>query len=73
MPGVRLGFEEREKIALGIARGEPLCDIACRLRRPTSTISREVHRCGGPEGYTASGAQRDPAFEPDVRSAASWW
>jgi IS30 family transposase len=59
MPGVRLGFEERETIAMGIARGEPLCDIACRLRRPTSTVSREVNRCGGPERYTASGAQRD--------------
>ena len=59
MPGVRLGFEEREKIALGIARDEPLCDIASRLGRPTSTVSREVKRCGGRDNYTASRANRD--------------
>ena len=59
MPGVRLGFEEREKIALGIARGELLCDIASRLGRPTSTVSREVLRCGGRDNYTASRASRE--------------
>jgi len=59
MPGARLGFEEREKIAMGIARGEPLCDIASRLSRPTSTVSREVLRCGGRDNYTASKASRE--------------
>jgi IS30 family transposase len=59
MPGVRLGFEEREKIALGIARDEPFCEIALRLGRPTSTVSREVERSGGRRDYTASRAQRE--------------
>jgi hypothetical protein len=27
VPGVRLGVEEREAIALGLARGEPLAEI----------------------------------------------
>jgi len=43
--GVRLGVEEREAIVLGLARGEPLAQIARRLGRPTSTVSREVARC----------------------------
>jgi transposase, IS30 family len=59
MPGVRLGCEERETIAMGIARDEPFCDIANRLGRPTSTISREVNRCGGRDTYSASRAQRE--------------
>ncbi|MGH9122769.1 MAG: IS30 family transposase, partial [Acidimicrobiales bacterium] len=57
MPGVRLGPEERETIALGIARGQPFAELARRLSRPTSTVSREVNRCGGREAYRASAAQ----------------
>jgi IS30 family transposase len=53
-----LGVEEREAIALGLARGEPLAEIARRMRRPTSTVSREVARCGGRDGYSGRAAQR---------------
>lgn len=70
MPGVRLGVEEREAIALGLARGEPLAEIARRLGRPTSTVSREVARCGGTGGYSGRGAQRlacERARRPKVR------
>jgi len=56
--GVRLGVEEREAIALGLARGEPLAEIARRLGRPTSTVSREVARCGGTGRYSGRGAHR---------------
>ena len=38
----RLSVEEREEIALGIAAGESMNSIATRLRRATSTISREI-------------------------------
>jgi IS30 family transposase len=38
----RLSLEEREEIALGIAAGESMNSIATRLRRATSTISREI-------------------------------
>ncbi len=34
MPGVRLGVEERETIALGLVRGEYFSDIAPRMQRP---------------------------------------
>jgi IS30 family transposase len=58
MPGVRLGVEERETIALGLARGEPFAQIARRMGRPTSTIAREVNRAGGRAGYCGRAAQR---------------
>lgn len=58
MPGLRLGVEEREAIALGLARLEPFAEIARRMGRPTSTVSREVGRCGGRAGYSGRVAQR---------------
>ena len=51
MPGVRLGVEERESIALGVARQESFAEIARRMGRPTSTVAREVERSGGRAGY----------------------
>jgi IS30 family transposase len=59
VPGLRLGVEERETIALGLARLEPFAEIARRMGRPTSTVSREVGRCGGRDGYTGRVAQRE--------------
>jgi IS30 family transposase len=70
LSGVRLGVEAREAIALGLARGEPMAEVARRLRRPTSTVSREVGRCGGRDGYTGRAAQRsacERAKRPKVR------
>lgn len=57
MPGVRVGLEEREAIGLGLARGEPLAEIARRLGRPTSTVSREVAAGGGRDAYRATCAE----------------
>ncbi|MFP5308388.1 MAG: helix-turn-helix domain-containing protein [Actinomycetes bacterium] len=48
MPGARLTLDEREEIALGIATGRTFTDIAERVGRPTSTVSRGVDRNGGP-------------------------
>ncbi len=56
-----MGAEERETIALGVARDECLAEIARRMGRPTSTISREVKRNGGRDAYRASTAQRASA------------
>lgn len=42
---------DRERIAAGLAGGLSYARIARRLARPTSTISREVRRNGGPDGY----------------------
>jgi DNA-binding transcriptional ArsR family regulator len=57
MPGGRLSYQDRGAIAAGIAAGLSQAEIARRLNRPTSTISREVARNGGPSGYGADAAQ----------------
>ncbi|MFF7330699.1 helix-turn-helix domain-containing protein [Streptomyces sp. NPDC008150] len=51
MPGGRLTQKDRQQIALGLADNLPYAEIARRLERPTSTITREVMRNGGPTGY----------------------
>ena len=58
MPGGRLTQQERQQIALGLADGLAYAEIARRLERPTSTITREVMRNGGPTAYRADLAQR---------------
>jgi DNA-binding transcriptional regulator GbsR (MarR family) len=58
MPGGRLTQQERQQIALGLADSLPYAEIARRLDRPTSTITREVMRNGGPTGYRADLAHR---------------
>lgn len=47
-----LGIRERERILLGIGRGESLSAIARALGRSPSTITREVARNGGREHYS---------------------
>ncbi|WP_430542838.1 helix-turn-helix domain-containing protein [Streptomyces iconiensis] len=58
MPGGRLAQQERRQIALGLADGLAYAEIARRLDRPTSTITREVMRNGGPAAYRADLAHR---------------
>ena len=58
MPGGRLTQPERRQIALGLAEGLAYAEIARGLERPTSTITREVMRNGGPTAYRADLAQR---------------
>jgi hypothetical protein len=58
MPGGRLTQHERQQIALGVADGLAYAEIARRLDRPTSTITREVMRNGGPTTYRADLAHR---------------
>lgn len=58
MPGGRLTQAERQQIALGLADGIAYAEIARRLGRPTSTITREVMRNGGPTAYRADLAHR---------------
>ncbi|WP_431973097.1 helix-turn-helix domain-containing protein [Micromonospora haikouensis] len=53
MPGGRLTQQERQQIAAGLADSLPYAEIARRLGRPTSTITREVIRNGGPTAYRA--------------------
>src|SRR3954471_6022375 len=58
VPGGRLTQQERQQIALGLADGLAYAEIARRLDRPTSTITREVMRNGGPTAYRADLAHR---------------
>lgn len=57
MPGRRLTGADRRQIAAGLARGLDYAGIARRLGRPTSTVSREVARNGGPGRYRADLAE----------------
>ncbi|WP_283138981.1 GbsR/MarR family transcriptional regulator [Rhizohabitans arisaemae] len=58
MPGGRLTQREREDIAGGLADGLTYTEIARRLDRPISTITREVIRNGGAGGYHAGRAHQ---------------
>ena len=48
-----ISIEEREEIARGTLTGESAAQIARRLRRAPSTVSRELARTGGRESYRA--------------------
>ncbi|MCM6777053.1 helix-turn-helix domain-containing protein [Nocardia sp. CDC159] len=58
MPGDRLTQDDRRFIAAGLAEGLGYAEIARRLGRPTSTVSREVSRNGGPGRYRPERAHR---------------
>ena len=58
MPGGRLTQQERQQIALGLTDGLAYAEIGRRVNRPTSTITREVMRNGGPTTYRAGLAHR---------------
>ena len=62
-----LSLADREEISRGVARQQSLRSIARRLKRPPSTISRELTRNGGYEDYRASAADQatwDRAHRP---------
>ncbi|MFJ3882809.1 helix-turn-helix domain-containing protein [Streptomyces sp. NPDC090077] len=71
MPGGRLTPQERQQIALGVADGLAYAEIARRLDRPTSTVTREVMRNGGPAGYRADLAQRATEHRTHRRKQAA--
>jgi IS30 family transposase len=53
-----LSHAEREEISRGIAAGKSLREVARRLGRSASTVSREVARNGGAKRYRATSADR---------------
>jgi len=62
-----LTLSEREEISRGVASQLSLRTIAAQLKRSPSTISREICRNGGLEGYRASDADQaawDRAHRP---------
>ena len=54
----RLTPEDRQRLAAGLAEGLGFAGIARHLGRPTSTVTREVARNGGREGYRWEVAQQ---------------
>jgi IS30 family transposase len=50
--------EERERILVGIVQGESVRAIARQLGRSASTVSRELSRNGGRDGYSVWAAQQ---------------
>ncbi|MEV5880859.1 helix-turn-helix domain-containing protein [Streptomyces sp. NPDC052101] len=71
MPGGRLTQQERQQIALGLADGLAYAQIARGLERPTSTVTREVMRNGGPTAYRAEIAHRATAHRAHRRRQAT--
>jgi DNA-binding transcriptional regulator GbsR (MarR family) len=61
MPGARLTYQDREQISAWLAAGLGYAEIARRLGRPTSTISREVARNHDSGDYRAASAQQATA------------
>jgi hypothetical protein len=51
-----LSMAEREEISRGVAAGEPCRQLAARLGRAPSTVSRELARNGGRHHYRAQAA-----------------
>ncbi|MBB5080132.1 GbsR/MarR family transcriptional regulator [Nonomuraea endophytica] len=73
MPGQRLTQQDRRQIAAGLRDGLTYAAIARNLDRPTSTITREVMRNGGPNDYRADQAHRasrQPVRQGSGRSAS---
>ncbi|MCX4966688.1 helix-turn-helix domain-containing protein [Streptomyces sp. NBC_00654] len=58
MPGDRLTLQDRQQIAAGLREELTYAAIGRRIGRPTSTVTREVMRNGGPRGYHAEAANR---------------
>lgn len=51
-----LTLAEREEISRGLSAGDSIREIARRLNRAPSTVSRELRRNGGDQRYRAAGA-----------------
>jgi IS30 family transposase len=71
----RLSFEERERIFVGVCRGESDSEIARALGRHRSTVGREIRRCGERRHYRplqADRAARRLAQRPKPTKLASY-
>jgi IS30 family transposase len=65
-----LSMAEREEISRGVAAGEPCRQIAARLGRAPSTVSRELARNGGSHRYRAQAADA-AAYQRALRPKAA--
>src|SRR5580698_2919325 len=53
-----LRLDEREEVSRGLAAGRSIRQIAYGLGRAPSTVSREIRRNGGSQGYRANRADQ---------------
>ena len=67
-----LTLAEREDISRGIASDSPLREIARRLDRAASTVSREICRHGGRPAYRALMRMTMPGTRPCDRRDVCW-
>ena len=67
-----LSMAEREEISRGVAAGESCRQIAARLGRAPSTVSRELARNGGRHRYRAQAADAAAFRGPSGPSRPSW-
>src|SRR6202051_4711346 len=67
-----LTLSEREEISRGIAVHRSARSMAGLLGRSPSTVSREISRNGGYDGYGRRWLTRMPGNEPAARNAVSW-
>lgn len=71
-----LTLSEHEEISRGVVAGQSIRSIATRLGRAPSTVSRELSRNGGAEGYRASRADQaawDRACRPKICKLVANW
>jgi DNA-binding CsgD family transcriptional regulator len=77
-----LTLAEREEISRAVGAGQSIRSVAARLGRAPSTISREVRRNGGSQGYRANRADQlawERARRPKAcklvrnRHSPRWW
>ena len=61
MPACPLSLDEREQIRYGLIRGETVTAIASRIGRHRCTVSAEISRNGGRDGYRPYAAHRRAA------------
>ncbi|MGW6276823.1 MarR family transcriptional regulator [Kribbella sp. NPDC055071] len=71
MPGGRLSHQDRVGIAAGLTKGLGYAEIARELDRPTSTVSREIARNGGAQGYRADHAHYATAARARRRNSTN--
>src|SRR5829696_8348620 len=67
-----LSMTEREEISRGVAAGESCRQIAARLGRAPSTVSRELARNGGRHRYRARPPPPRRSGGPSGPSRPSW-
>ena len=68
----RLTGSVRCRIQVPRGRGFSCRQIACDLQTAPSTVSRELHRNGGPDGYCPKAAEEQADSRRHAASSVAW-